>query len=858
MNCSYPENMENFITDLKVCLMKEPFGVLPEDITFSFRASYGKPEARQTHYRITAAKGKNGFERGEFAADTGFVASSACTGIRIKNAAFVHGALYYWSVDVIFDDGTEISSAPSFFSTAPDDIGAARAIWCEGDPYFAFFRSGFSVGKTFDKVGLTVCASSPETSRQFVCTVCVNGEEVGVTPSRHGKTPDGRAVLYYKSFDITKRVKNGANTAEALCGTDEDKRFFCTVYGFDSGGDIRILTDTSDETWSAFNGDRTFRPDNSVGTHYYKAYAANTDTAYLPENAPELWSAPADKGPMFGGCTAYPAYTPAIFRHEVPAAGITRTCDGYLIDLGCEIIGGVRAVFTASEPEEIEAFYGEEKNADGTVKYKMNTGNVYYEKFRLCVGTQTVSTPDLLTFRYVEFKGKAELFSVCGLEIRADNDNSASSFDSDNKLLNRLYALTKRTVEAASQDLYVDSQSRERGAYEGDMLVNMLCSYCFYPEYSIPRFSAEYIYTHRTWPAEYLLLTPLIAYADYMYSGDISSLEKYYPIIKNNKFSANEGKEGLIHSGNFSQQGENAVLTDWPPSERDGYDTSVKYNTVLNCVAALSYTVLSLCARALGKKPDAEGFDKNAKKLKKAIVKYLFDKEKGCFCDGLYGSGEPSPHHSQHASAYALYCGVCGKNEAKKAASFIKAAGKIKMSVYGAFFLLAGLYKNGFDGTANALLLDNDESDGARTWAYMLDILGATLTAEAWNAKNKPNMTFSHPWSSAPAYCITGGIFGIGPILPGFEKFAVRFGRCGVNRASVTVPTVRGAIKAAFDGDAYSVTVPTGCTAEISVKTGKKTLYHNGTPTDASVKNGVRTVTVQSGEHRFEARRSVN
>ena len=840
------------VTDLRICLMKEPFGVLPADPVFSFRFGSVIPGEKQTHYRIRASKGKNDFDRGVYPVDTGYIASSCCTGIRIKNAAFEYGALYYWSVDVKTNRKNVYSSVPAVFSTAPENIGKSRGIWCENDPYFAFFSGDFRLDGGFDKVALTVSASSPEPSRQFVCTASVNGTETGVTSSRLGKTPDGKTALYYNTFDITNLCKTGENTVSALCHTEEDKKFFCTVYAFGKDGSMRVLTDTSDGKWRAFDGDKTCRPDNSVGTHYYKAYAANADTAYLPDNAPDLWSEAADKGLMFEGYEARPAYTPPVRRHIIPAAKIQKTDGGYDIDLGFETVGGISAVFS-SGVTEVDAFFGEEKNGDGTAKHKMNTGNVYHEKYRLSEGLNTVATPDMLTYRYVTLKGDAELRSFNGLELRADFDGRASSFDSDNELLNRLYAFTKRTVEATTQDLYVDSQSRERGAYEGDMLINMLCSYCFYPEYAIPRFSAEYIYTHRTWPAEYILLTPVIAYADYMHTGDKTSLEKYYPILKQNNFSHNEGAEGLIHSGNSSQQGTDAVLTDWPPSERDGYDTAVKYNTVLNCVAALSYTALSCCARALGLSSDADEFEKRAQKLKKAVMKHTYDKEKGAFCDGLYDNGEKSTHCSQHASAYALYCGVCGVTAAKKAASFIKKAGKIKMSVYGAFFLLAGLYKNGFDKTANVLLLDADTSDGARTWAYMLDRLGATLAAEAWNPKNKPNMTFSHPWASAPARCIVSGIFGIEPLLPGFEKFRVKFGRSGINRANITLPTVRGEIKAAFDGDVYTLCVPTGCTAEVCLKAGKnKSLIINGKRKGTESKNGVFEFTVQGGEYRFE------
>ncbi|MBQ3869408.1 MAG: hypothetical protein II777_02580 [Clostridia bacterium] len=843
--------MKSAVKDLRVCLLKEPFGVLPSDVRFSFRPVSDKNEAKQSAYRIGISKGINNIKAGVYEFDTGFISSSSCTGIKADGAELKPGTLYYYAVTVRFDDGTEAFSEPSFFATAPGDIKNARAIRCKNDPHFAYFRRDLGKIEAFDKVCLTVCASSPEPARQFVCAVSVNGAELGVTSSRLGRTPDKKTVLYFNSFDITRLVKDRGGEVTALCRTDEDKTFYCSVYGFRDDGTLCPITDTSDGKWLSYNADKTFRPDNSIGTHYYKAYASNVDAAYLPEKNPKLWEKPDDAGYIFEKYVPLPSYTPPVRRRRIEAKKVTKLENGYLIDIGRETVGGIEAAFDSFERTEIEAFYGEEQNADGSVKYRMNTGNVYYEKFALCTGVNTVKTPDLMTFRYVFFKGEAKLLSVYGLQTAADLDNGESSFYSDNALLNDIYALTKRSVEATSQDLYVDSQSRERGAYEGDMLINMLSSYCFYGEYAIPRFSAEYIYTHRTWPAEYILLTPAAAYADYMYTGDTGSLEKYYAILKNNDFSRYEGEYGLIHSGNSGSQGENAVLTDWPPSERDGYDTAAKYNTVLNCVAAYSYEAVSLCAAALGLREDEKEYGEKSAKLKKAVMKYLYDKEKGAFCDGLYEDGKRSGHFSQHASAYALFCGVCTKTAAKKAADFIKKQGKIKTSVYGAFFLLAGLYENGFGGTANELLLDNDVSEGARTWAYMIHKLGATLTAEAWNAKNKPNMTFSHPWATAPAYCITAGIFGIKPLSPGFERFSVKFQRKGLRRAGISVPTVRGTVSASFEGNTYTVTVPTGCTALVSIRAVRgKRLYRNGALCADPV-NGDHVSECGSGTHEF-------
>ena len=47
------------------------------------------------------------------------------------------------------------------------------------------------------------------------------------------------------------------------------------------------------------------------------------------------------------------------------------------------------------------------------------------------------------------------------------------------------------------------------------------------------------------------------------------------------------------------------------------------------------------------------------------------------------------------------------------------------------------------------LLLD----DGPRSWLGMMK-QGSTITLEAWNMKDKPNLDWNHAWGAAPANLI--------------------------------------------------------------------------------------------------------
>ncbi|MDR1417133.1 MAG: hypothetical protein LBJ57_06925, partial [Prevotellaceae bacterium] len=136
---------------------------------------------------------------------------------------------------------------------------------------------------------------------------------------------------------------------------------------------------------------------------------------------------------------------------------------------------------------------------------------------------------------------------------------------------------------------------------------------------------------------------------------------------------------------------------------------------------------------------------------------------------------------------------------------------------YAAFFVLNGLYNAGAGDVAMKLMAD-ENSENVRTWAHVLRKLNATISPEAWDPANKPNMTFSHPWGSAPASAIAQGMFGLQPIDPAFETFQVKIQPGGVRSASIKLPTIRGAVEAAYnlnDGE-------NGITAEVKIPANTK------------------------------------
>ena len=857
-----PEAPEN----LKINLLEDPFGIPREDIRFSWAFVDKDSDEKQTEYRIVIGKTSADMMSGTYLHDSGWIADSGSTGIRIPGLAdkLEDNRLYYWSVQTKDKDGQEsVFSKPQTFSTA---VGTkwenTQGIWGSSGNAFVFLRGTFQAKGGIEKVVASVTAASPEKSRQFIYDFYINGTVAGVGPSRmnHGN-------LYYNTYDITDYVKAGSNAVGAICYAEEFRSFLCQITVFYADGTSEVVVNSGRDrgSWRALDGNQIFGNNGvniGVGSYYYAASQNMNGTLY-----PYGWSQTSysDRGwravsaaytlDSAGTLTPYPADN--ITRYAIPAASVKRLSgSSYVIDMGKEIVGSLKLTINSPSQQQITVSYGEELNADGTVRYRMGAGNVYRELWTLKAGSQELGDIGMKTFRYVQIDNCPVSLSakmVNGMAIRQEFSSNESSFSSDNRILNDVYGMTKYTIQATNQDLYVDSQSRERGPYEGDVLLNMLSSYSFEDDYSLARFSLDYTSNNPQWPAEYQLFCIMGAWQDYLYTGDAAFLENNYDLLRGKLYDSYfNASLGLV------MRPKKSLLIDWPAAEKDGYSDEAFYNTVFNAICVGAYEDMASIAEKLGKSADARTYRDRAAVIRNSMISRLYQQNTGTFYDGLTADGRIVEHSAQHATAYALAYDIYeSQGMANAMAESIRKDGQVQMSVYGSFFLLQGLYESNNGTLARQIMSNPNVNEGVRSWAYMMYELDATITTEAWNPENKPNMTYSHPWGSAPASQLARGMFGIKPLTGGFEEFQVKLQPGGIRFGSITVPTVKGSIIVSYemlgDGRLKTVlTIPGNTVAKVYLPTNfpeNRSLLVNGMARDSLYDNGYFFLELGSGQY---------
>ena len=528
---------------------------------------------------------------------------------------------------------------------------------------------------------------------------------------------------------------------------------------------------------------------------------------------------------------------------------------GYLrLELPCKVDGREITIRFGEKGSE----QGIDRNPGGTIRYYevtrtlhkgLNQIDVHPPKDNRNTGRDAIKIPEeigvIAPFRYVEIDNipvNINAPMVKQIAVHYPFDQSASYFNSDNALLNSIWMLCKYSMKATSFcGVYVDGD-RERIPYEADAYINQLSHYAVDREFSLARYSHEYLLKHSTWPSEWKQHSVMLAWADWMYTGNIESLERNYETLK--KYKTLEGRareDGLLKTDGPRNRND---IVDWPEGERDGYDRR-EVNTVINSFYYLNLCQMADMAAVLGKDDEAATYKEKAAAVKKRFNELLL-------VDGKYIDGEGSTHSALHANMLPLAVGLVPDDAIESVAAFVKSRG-MACSVYGAQYLLEGLYRAGEAQAALDLMTSTEK----RSWSNMINC-GSTITMEAWDNEYKPNQDWNHAWGAAPGNIISRYLLGVRPLEPGFEKALIQPQPGALKQVYGRIPTIRGTIAVGIDQTSTAwvmdLEIPANMTAKVvlppTIHPGQVLL--NGSPVQARMEaNALVLDNIGSGKHQI-------
>ncbi len=566
-------------------------------------------------------------------------------------------------------------------------------------------------------------------------------------------------------------------------------------------------------------------------------------------------------------------YQPSFDTSVPPVTVVNKGGGNFFIDFGKDAFGFAKIRLSGNfSGQSMEVRMGE--NAVGnsvdtapgaTIRYGTSTvalsnGDVTYEvhKASTTTGINISWSGGVMPFRYMELLNCPA--PVTAADIRQEMlhypfDSSAAGFTSSNATLNSVWDLSYHTIEATSFcGVYVDGD-RERKPYEADAYINQLGHYGVDREYTLARYSYEYLLDNHTWPLEWRFHFPLMAWADYMYAGNVDALAKNYASIKAYLRTDRERvSDSLLQGWPNNGTADPSDIIDWPSGERDGY-VQTSYSSVINAFHYNNLRVMAQIATVLGNSSDVTDFTTRANTIQTSFNSVFWDA-----ANQRYKDGETSAHISAHGNFFPMAMGVVPADRVAAVMSYLKTK-RMAPSVYGAQYLLEALFAGDEEDYALGLMADNDPTY-KRHWSNMLTA-GSTLTMEAWDNTYKSNQDWNHAWGAAPANIIPRFVLGVKPLTPGFGQVEIKpqlgtgVGNSGLTSVSGLVPTIRGpiAVKVQNSATTYKlrVNIPGNMTAKILIpKKGfpNPVLLYDGKVVAAATLGGrLMLDNVSSGEH---------
>ena len=724
-----------------------------------------------------------------------------------------------------------------------------------------FLRKEFSVTKPVKKAILSAVGKDRAETLQYVYKLYINGDFAGLGSPRSVALTDNAKLNMYNTFDVTEQIRQGENCIGVTAYALSDKRFQGRLKLFYTDGTSEVIN--TNDSWVTMDGTVAFgENDNSVGTYVYTLMQENIDARVYPYGYAEpgfddsAWDAAQVKKAITNLSASWVENTK---EFTMPVEKLVDKGSGnYFIQLKKEVVGGIRLILPksagATAGTTLTLLYGEELESENTVKWATRAGANYQETWTLKDGAQVIEHWGMRNFRYIEIRNCPFAITADMIEaiaLRQEFDETDSYLDTSDPLLNEIFEFCKYTVQATNQDLYVDSQIRERGRCDGDIYINQLTAFGVSDSYTLAHRSNEYALASLSLWSEFNKFIIINAWDDYLYTGNASLLEEYYDRIVELLYLNEQDESGLYQDSKSS-------LVDWPKPERGSYDVDGSYyNTVVNAFQYKALLTAAEVAELLGKTEDAARFTSEAEKLKATVNEKLYDvNSNGLYIEGMKADGTLCSGNAIHASLYPLLFDMVDDTIAQEALGQYLADTGLVGSVYFSQFYLEALYKNGQADAAMEVLTGT----GLRSWYHMINDLNATIACEAWDPSIKSNMTFSHPWGASAGNIIVRHTFGVQPLEAGFEKIQIKPQLGALEYGTLKTPTIKGSVVVSVqnpqDGAGFTMTTttPANTVAQVYVPAAGSEidiLLVDGVAVQAQREGDFLVVEVGSGTHSF-------
>ena len=726
----------------------------------------------------------------------------------------------------------------------------------------------------------------------------INGKKIGDHVLDPGQT-NYDVYSLYATYDITKNLKNGENAIGVMLGNGfygqniafanwlnyGKPRMRCRIFITYEDGSIDTVV--SDSTWKASNGPVIF--DNVYAGETYDARKEKKGWDEAGYNDLNWQKAEIEKFP--NDSLRSQLMPPIKEILTVKPVNLFKAKDGnWIIDIGQNIAGWLRIKVKEKAGTKITMHFAENLKPDGNELDYASLGSpatgVLPTNIYVCKGSGWETWEPTFTyagFQYVEISGltqKPTKETVQGIIVHTAVKR-IGHFLSSNKMLNKIYEVSLRTIEDNLHSIPTDCPDREKCGWLGDAHTTANTDlynfdmYRFYVKYlrdiisQLGRGGETYKHEPATpgiptniapgkricqearvdWGAAKVYLP----YDLYLYDGDIRPVKELYPHMKDFiKYTERyESPNGIIQNG----------YGDWcPPDGNKNMECPPELSST-----AIYYNMLDILSKISPKLNDIE-YSKLCTE-KKISVKKNFNKAylKKISGTDYWGYG------SQTADAMAYSFGLVPEDKIKSFAEGLVYDinklhnGHLTTGIHGSKYIYNVLCDLGYSKLAYKVMteptfpsLAYTISCGFTTWPE--------VPLEYKNRNIQRTSSFNHPMNSGFAAFFSDGIGGILPDAnkPGFKHFYLKPAFIKILKyADTDLNSKYGMIKSDWKSKngvfEWNIEVPCNTTATIYVPSASsESVKESGRPVKEksginfiSYKNGIAEYQIGSGIYSF-------
>jgi len=540
----------------------------------------------------------------------------------------------------------------------------------------------------------------------------------------------------------------------------------------------------------------------------------NSDESWIVTNEDKLWI--DEKGnaqqsgipwmPVGSWNFHSPNDKPSDFRLETEpwaAKSTEQVGAGKLVDFGKETFGYIRVHGLEGEGQ-LSLYYGESREEALDSAHCETLDYIHFD------GSQpsTYTHDESKAYRYVQVQADptikydsiSMLYEYLPLDYRGE-------FKSSDELLNEIWDVSAYTMHLTTREFFIDGIKRDRWIWSGDAHQSYLMNYyLFFDESSVERTllalrGKEPVTAHINTIMDYSLYWFVGIYDYYLYTGDTSFIETFYPRMKSlMEFCLNRRNE----AGFLEPLEGDWVFIDWA----DGLPKSgeVSFEQML---LARSLEAMAVSAEIAGETKDQKKYEDLATEMKSKLFDVFWDEEEQVMQHQRI-DGEMQDIVTRYANMFGIFFNYFDEEQKQSVKEKVLLNDDIlKITTpYMRFYELEALCAMG----EQEYVLDEIRD----YWGGMLE-LGATSFWEKYDPEEKGveqlsmygrpyGKSLCHAWGASPIYLFGKYYLGVQPTAPGYSEYEVRPNLGGLKWMKGKVPTPNGDIEVYINQKEIKVT----------------------------------------------------